>query len=324
MASTANQSEDCLTVNVWTKPQTGEQNKAVLVWIHGGGYVSGSSAVPWYNGQFLSGEEDVVVVSMNYRLNIFGFPGNPTTRLNLGLLDQRLAVEWVRDNIASFGGDPNRITLFGQSAGGGSVDIYSYAWTADPIVKAFIPMSGTAAGFNPPTNASANALWFNATTEVGCGGAQDDHDKVYQCMLSKPAADIVSKLPSGGGSAGAGLTFSPTVDETIVFSNYTGRAPIPGPVLVGNTDFEAGLFRLLSPQVPENYWPIFNQAVFVCPAAKRAAESVLHGNPTWRYRYFGVFPNLVLSTHPPSGAWHASDVSLPFYITRATRRIKRG
>jgi carboxylesterase type B len=103
-------SEDCLTLNVWTKPQTGEPFKAVLVWIYGGSFATGSSAETGYNGQFIADLEDVVLVSFklvfissyrngmltlnSYRTNIFGFPGAPNTAQNLGLLDQRLAVEW--------------------------------------------------------------------------------------------------------------------------------------------------------------------------------------------------------------------------------------
>ena len=247
---------------------------------------------------------------LSYRLSIFGFPGNPLSRPNLGLLDQRLAVEWVRDNIAAFGGDPARITLFGQSAGGAAVDYYSYAWTEDPIISAFIPMSGTATGFGQLANSSASAFWFNATLKAGCGGADDDHAAVFQCMMSKPAADIARNVPANAiDSSDNGLPFGPTIDEVIVFSNYTTRKPIAAPVLVGNTDFETGLFRLLAPKVPEQVWPFINMRAFVCPAAERAAYSVLNGNPTWRYRFFGVFPNTILTTTPPSGAWHGSDVS---------------
>jgi cholinesterase len=126
-------SEDCLTLNVWSKPQTGEKAKAVLVWIFGGGFATGNSANPIYNGEFIADNEDVVVVSLkydqprritsmpllifgSYRLGIFGFPGITGIdglEQNAGLLDQRTAVEWVRDNIAAFGGDPKRITIFG-------------------------------------------------------------------------------------------------------------------------------------------------------------------------------------------------------------------
>jgi carboxylesterase type B len=246
----------------------------------------------------------------SYRLSLFGFPGNPLSRPNLGLLDQRLAIEWVRDNIAQFGGDPSRITLFGESAGGGSIDLYSYARTADPIAQAFILMSGTATGFGLPTNATANGNWFVATAAVGCGGAQDDHEKVYECMLSKSGKDIALHIPDNTvADSTGGLPFGPVVDEELVFSNYTGRKPVAAPVLVGNTNDEAGLFRILAPQTPEEAWPVVNDNTFNCPAALRASESVLHGNPTWRYRYFGVFPNLVLTNKPESGAWHSSEVS---------------
>jgi carboxylesterase type B len=127
------QSEDCLTVNIWTKPQTGERNKgnltsptaffynadpyiAVLLWIYGGGFATGSANNPAYVGKYFADNEDVIVVSFNYRVNVFGFPGLPGlpgVAQNAGLLDQRLAVEWVHENIEAFGGDPRRITIFG-------------------------------------------------------------------------------------------------------------------------------------------------------------------------------------------------------------------
>jgi len=90
--------EDCLTLNVWTKPQTGEKKKAVMVWIYGGGFGSGGTNNHAYNGARLADEHDVTVVSINYRTNIFGFPrGDFLPDQNLGLLDQRVGVEWVRD-----------------------------------------------------------------------------------------------------------------------------------------------------------------------------------------------------------------------------------
>jgi cholinesterase len=91
-------SEDCLTLNIWTKPQSGSKSKAVMIWIYGGGFGSGSSYSPGYNGARLADEHDVVLVSVNYRVNIFGFPRAPfLPDLNPGLLDQRLGMEWVRD-----------------------------------------------------------------------------------------------------------------------------------------------------------------------------------------------------------------------------------
>ncbi|WP_158887615.1 carboxylesterase family protein [Amycolatopsis anabasis] len=110
------QAEDCLTLNLYT---TGVQGaRPVLVWVHGGGFSSGSGGLDWYAGHRLAARGDLVVVSINYRLGALGFlsaPGIGTG--NLGLRDQVLALEWVRDNISRFGGDPNRVTLAGQSAG---------------------------------------------------------------------------------------------------------------------------------------------------------------------------------------------------------------
>ena len=94
--------EDCLFVNVWSKPQTGSRRKPVLVWIYGGGFEYGGTNTVGYSGQYFAETEDVVFVSFNYRTNIFGFPGAPGVTQNVGLLDQRLAVEWVRDNIVCY------------------------------------------------------------------------------------------------------------------------------------------------------------------------------------------------------------------------------
>lgn len=98
-------SEDCLNLNIWTKPQSGEKAKAVLFWLFGGGFMIGSGSTAIYDGSTLANEEDVIVVTSNYRLSVFGFPGGPGVDQNPGLVDQRLATEWVRDNIAAFGGE---------------------------------------------------------------------------------------------------------------------------------------------------------------------------------------------------------------------------
>jgi carboxylesterase type B len=105
--------EDCLSLSVWVPPRAaGDAPKAVMVWIYGGAFVGGSSAMSMTDGSSLAKNQDVIVVAINYRLAILGFPGAPgLADQNLGLLDQRAAVEWTRDNIAGFGGDPNKIVL---------------------------------------------------------------------------------------------------------------------------------------------------------------------------------------------------------------------
>lgn len=252
----------------------------------------------------------------SYRLTIFGFPGNPLSNGNLGLLDQRMAVEWVRDNIASFGGDPSRITLFGESAGGISVDHYSYSWSHDPIVHALVPMSGTATGLGLRTKELGEALWFNASEAAGCGDKNTSPTEVYRCMLNKPAEEIVNGLVNTINGP-LSLPYSPTVDNMIVFPNYTGVPTAAVPMMIGNTDFESGLFRVFVPPFePDGFWENQDQINFVCPAAVRANASLEQGNPTWRYRYFGVFPNLILSTTPESRAYHSSELP-PLFDTVA-------
>jgi cholinesterase len=219
----ASMDEDCLHLNVWTKPQTGEKKKAVLVSIYGGGFNIGASRTPDLIGSSLADREDVVVVSMNYRLNIFGFPGVTSAGLkdhNFGMLDIRAAVEWVRDNIAAFGGDPKRITLFGESAGGGATDYYTFAWKDDPIVHSVIPMSGSVftRGIAATEN---NEAWFSASAKLGCGG-DSAGEKTLQCMKEKSWKDVLKFVQSG--MRVPGKTFGPIFDEKIIFKDYSARA----------------------------------------------------------------------------------------------------
>lgn len=297
-----------------------------MVWIYGGGFATGNSDSPTYNGQFFAEQEDVVLVSFNYRLNVFGFPGAPNTTQNLGLLDQRLAVEWVQNNIAGFAGDPSRITLFGQSAGSASVDYYTYAWANDPIAHGFIEESGSvfgpAGGLGAISADAAAASWFNLSSSVQCGDATSDPASVFSCMKSKPYQQIISAMAAINANSANAVpsNFGPTVDETVVFSDYLQRS-INGnltqlPLLLGNADFEAGLFRLLEDlkniSLPESDWDAFDSETFVCPCSTRANISVNNQIPTWRYRWFGAFPNTVITTVPYSGAWHASELPVLF------------
>jgi len=314
-------SEDCLNLNVWTKPQTGDAKKAVLVWIYGGGFNSGSSSVPAYTGANIAEQEDVVVVSFNYRLSIMGFPGNPSGTNNLGLLDQRLALEWVRDNIANFGGDPSRITIFGQSAGGASVDFYSYAWDSDPIAAGFIAESGNVFGWGLPNSKASSAVaWYNVTATLGCGNASSDAATVLACMRKQKYTAILNAVPSSSGTSGILGSFVPTVDDTVVFANYSQRTPAKLPMLIGNNNYEGGLFRtefaLSGLFFSDTFWDDFNLQEFTCPCGIRANASVGAGNPTWRYRYFGVFPDLAVSSE--AGTWHAAEIPIIFDTMPAT------
>ncbi|KAN0106041.1 alpha/beta-hydrolase [Hyaloscypha variabilis] len=313
-------SEDCLTLNVWTKPQVGEERKAVMIWIVGGGWTTGATNnVYGDDGEHIVDHEDVVVVSMNYRLNIFGFPGIPDQPTNLAVLDQRLAIEWVRDNIEAFGGDPSRITLFGQSAGAEAIDFYSYAWTADPIVSGMIMQSGTTSLGGAFPRELAAVYWYNVTSTLGCGDSTSNTTLVLECMRRQPTEAIQKAIPLRN-VAGGSAAFWPTVDETVVFSNYPTLAAegkfIKVPLLIGNTDNEAGFFKAIGTVFglyePEEFWNNYNLDQFVCPSAARANASSAANLPTWRYRYFGSFPDLQIQTNPDSGAYHASELPLLF------------
>ena len=160
-------SEDCLTLNVWT-PAVDKAARPTLVWIHGGGYTTGSSAQELYDGAELSARGGVVVVSLNYRLGILGLGylrevlGGAGRDLpaNIALRDQITALEWVRDNIAEFGGDPSNVTLFGESAGAMSLSTLLAVPSARGLFKRAIAQSGAPHHVLVPEQASIVAEYF--------------------------------------------------------------------------------------------------------------------------------------------------------------------
>lgn len=267
-------------------------------------FSSGTSNAPFYNGARLANEEDVIVVSFNYRINIFGFPNAPgLSDQNVGLLDQRLAVEWIQRNIEAFGGDPQRITLFGESAGGFSVDYYALAWTQDPIVNGFIAESGTAlvpsvafaGGFQNTSN--PYATWYNVSQALGCGG-ESAGVQTLACMRTKPATDIINQV--GQISTSTVTAFSPVADGKVVFNDSVARSMagnfIHKPMLVGNNDNELGIVEALPTSLGSLGSLVNNSAAleiggliaFSCPAAEAAYARVTNGVNAWRYRYMGM------------------------------------
>jgi carboxylesterase type B len=248
-------------------------------------------------------------------LSILGFSGNPNGTQNVALLDQRLAIEWVRDNIENFGGDPTRITIFGQSAGSASVDFYSYAWAKDPIVAGFIAESGNAFGWGLPNSKEMAATgWYNVSVTLGCGDNTTDSAQVLACMQKQNYTAILEAVPSLSGTSGILGLFGPTVDDTVVFANYTTATPAAVPMLIGNNNYEAGLFRtefaLDGIFFPDLFWDDFNLQEFTCPTGIRANVSWAAGTPIWRYMYFGVFPDLAISSE--AGTWHAAEIPIIF------------
>ncbi|KAL1441257.1 hypothetical protein MTO96_008679 [Rhipicephalus appendiculatus] len=193
------QSEDCLYVNVWTprkKENATEQLKHVMVWIHGGGFNSGSASMDLYDGAILAAAGDVVVVSMNYRLGVFGFISLPNDRTpvngNQGLLDQVFALRWVHDNIVNFGGDPARVTLFGESAGGWSIGYHAISPMARSLFnRAIVQSAGVLVPqlADPFSVAEAKALQF--ADSVGCVSDDVNITSTVGCLQNKSAHHLI-------------------------------------------------------------------------------------------------------------------------------------
>ena len=191
-------SEDCLTLNV-TVPRDGPRGERspVLVWIHGGNFTSGAGSQ--YDGARLSVEGDVMVVTINYRLDALGFLSSPAldtgdgTSGNYGIEDQIAALRWVRRNAARFGGDPSNVTLAGQSAGARSVCVHLASPTSRGLFDRAIVQSGACAN-EVVTKPVADQRHAQAIAEVGCDGAPD----VATCLREQPVRELLTTLPGVG------------------------------------------------------------------------------------------------------------------------------
>ncbi|XP_075137791.1 cholinesterase-like [Leptodactylus fuscus] len=187
-------SEDCLNLNVWV-PQPMSKPAHVMVFIHGGGFISGSSCLYTYDGSVLAASEEVIVVSMNYRVGALGFlafPGNTKAPGNAGLFDQRLALQWVHENIAAFGGNPDSITIFGHSAGAASLGYHvmspgSHSYFNRAILQSGAPTANWA--FNSPER--SRKMSIQLAKLLNC--PTEDEDASIACLQRADAKDIVDK-----------------------------------------------------------------------------------------------------------------------------------
>ena len=138
-----------------------------------------------------------------------------------------MAIEWVHKNIAHFGGDPHRITIFGQSAGGASVDYYAYAWKKNPLVTGLISHSGTALSFEPNTPSQSASYFYAVAESLNCGNINDNPQEVLNCVREKSWKDVVkatAKVSFAPSPALPQPVFHPTVDNITVFNDYHRRS----------------------------------------------------------------------------------------------------
>jgi para-nitrobenzyl esterase len=235
--STNRTSEDCLTVNLWRPAgeATASGKLPVMVWIHGGAFIGGAGSVPLYDGTALA-QQGIIVVSLNYRLGVFGFLAHPAlTREagssgNYGLMDQIAALRWVKQNIARFGGDPARVTVAGQSAGAASVHALLASPSAAGLFQRAIAQSGSGMGIPIPARAAAESMGEKLLAAAGV----DSID-----ALRALPADAVAKAGKDPSLGPPGLRFAPITEPAVLPDPARQRPDVP--VLTGLTADESSV-----------------------------------------------------------------------------------
>jgi len=255
------QDEDCLTLNIWTPGLDGAR-RPVMVWVHGGSYVSGSGAGGLYRGGTLARQGDVVVVTINYRLGLLGFLAHPAledpgqTWLgdekwsgfgNWGLADQVTALRWVRDHIADFGGDPGNVTLFGESAGGMSVSTLLAVPAARGLFHRAVVQSG------PPYTYTADKASSRAeelAEHLGVPMTREALERVPADQLVRAAVEFGEVTAK---RSEAGLLMMPVVDGGLVPADPAAAVSAGSasdiPLLIGTTRDEWGFFAVGDPTI---------------------------------------------------------------------------
>jgi para-nitrobenzyl esterase len=326
-------SEDCLTLNVWTPEERGGELLPVMLWIHGGGYNNGSGTAALYDGAHLA-RRGVMVVTINYRVGRLGFfdhpalageraPGEPAG--NFGVLDQIAALEWVRDNAAAFGGDPENVTVFGESAGGAAVTQLMVAPAARGLFHRAVVQSGLgrqrSAGLalDRPGRPSAQSLG-----RAWARGARLPGDVDADGLRAVPAEALLNPMPAfySDNLIVDGVVLS----EDVVEAFAAGRqAPVPLVIGTNSAEFwwirpaDAGAYGRIDDAMteaehdallaayggPEGYdQHVVSDLVFNEPARHLARLHAANGHPTYLYR-FDVVPES--NPEPSGGATHASE-----------------
>jgi para-nitrobenzyl esterase len=256
------QSEDCLVLNVWTPGLGDGARRPVMVWLHGRAYAAGAGSEGWYDGAALSRRGDVVVVTVNHRLNAFGYlhladVGGPDFAGSgvAGLLDVVLALQWVRDNAEAFGGDPRRVTIFGESGGGMKASTLMAMPSAEGLFHRAVIQSGPCLRAVDASEGSARAERLLA--HLGLTSRQLDrlqalpHEQLTAALaaMPEPPPDPARPWPSTAGGASA---MRPVVDGGYLPAHPfdpIAAAPAAGvPLMIGTNKDEAALFLAADPR----------------------------------------------------------------------------
>jgi para-nitrobenzyl esterase len=277
--------DDWLTINVWSASPGPGAGLPVMVWIHGGAYSIGMSSLPEYDGGRLAADGGVVVVTFNYRVGIEGFGEIEGAPANRGLLDQVAALEWVRDNIRAFGGDPGLVTIFGESAGGGSVAALLAMPRAAGLFRRAVAQSAQGTFFSPELAADVASA---CADELGLRPTAADLSAVDPARLSAAGDAIGASMDRWarrwGQVAYRAIPFSPVVEaDSLPVTPWRALADGAGrgiELLVGHTRDEQRLFTALAGMLGE-----------VTPEQAATALDVLAPGPDGARRYREGFPN---------------------------------
>jgi para-nitrobenzyl esterase len=255
------QSEDCLVLNIWTPGVSDGARRPVMVWLHGRGYAAGAGSEAWYDGTALSKRGDVVVITINHRLNVFGylhladvggaeFAGSGVA----GLLDVVLALEWVRDNVTEFGGDAGNVTIFGESGGGSKVSTLLAMPSAEGLFHRAIVQSGPGLQGVPAKVATEFAERLLAHLGLKANELEKlqalPHEKLTEALSTMPASPQPG--PMGLPMRGNAMRLAPVVDGDYLPANPFDPVAAPSaanvPLMIGTNKDEAALFLAGDPR----------------------------------------------------------------------------
>lgn len=313
------QSEDCLFLNVWTRSVRRPDGRPVMVWLHGGGFNAGAGSSPVCDGANLVRRGDVVVISVNHRLGALGFADLEESlgpdfaqSANVGMLDIVMALEWVRGNIAAFGGDPDRVTIFGQSGGGWKVSTLLGMPRAQGLFQRAVIQSGPGVRMVERHDAGELADRFAAQLRDEAGAGRDPRLASIEQILRAQLAAELSLGPRLAPNLIAG--FAPVVDGEVLPSHPFDPVAAPGsasvPIMLGHTRTEMTPFL----DAPSLSLDESGLAARVTSLGPRAVEAV----SVYRDRY----PDASLAR--VFAYLHSDLVMLPFAPTIAERHAMLG